>query len=86
MQEKRYKEQEYKLNCHADGEVLHKKIVLDAPTFMLKSAMEKLALLMRVYNRVLRVAKTIANLAGREKITRAHLAESLNFRIMKMKL
>ena len=86
MQKKRYANQNYKLNCHADGEVLQSKITLDEESLvMLKSAMEKFSLSMRGYNRVLRVARTIADLEGSMEVTKVHLAESLNFRLMKVK-
>jgi magnesium chelatase family protein len=35
----------------------------------------------RGYHRVLRVARTIADLAGAQDITRAHLAEAVSFRL-----
>ena len=47
---------------------------------LLERAMEKLALSARAYHRVLRVARTIADLAGSRNIARGHLAEALQYR------
>ncbi len=47
---------------------------------LLERAMEKLSLSARAYHRVLRVARTIADLAGSERIAREHLAEAVQYR------
>jgi magnesium chelatase family protein len=52
----------------------------DAERVLLERAMEKLSLSARAYHRVLRVARTIADLAGNERIAREHLAEALQYR------
>jgi magnesium chelatase family protein len=52
----------------------------DAERTLLERAMEKLSLSARAYHRVLRVARTIADLAGRERIAREHLAEAVQYR------
>jgi magnesium chelatase family protein len=52
----------------------------DAERTLLECAMEKLSLSARAYHRVLRVARTIADLAGRERIAREHLAEAVQYR------
>jgi magnesium chelatase family protein len=46
----------------------------------LQLAVEKLGLSLRTYHRVLKVARTIADLAGEVSIARPHLAEALNYR------
>ncbi len=54
---------------------------LDAPSrVMLKKAMEKLQLSARAYDRIIKVARTSADLAGSEKITFEHLAQAIHFR------
>ncbi|TAM96186.1 MAG: ATP-binding protein, partial [Rhodanobacteraceae bacterium] len=52
----------------------------DAERTLLERALEKLSLSARAYHRVLRVARTIADLAGRERIAREHLAEAVQYR------
>ena len=47
---------------------------------LLRTAMEKLSLSARAYNRILKVARTIADLAGSEKVTPEHFAEAISYR------
>jgi magnesium chelatase family protein len=49
---------------------------------LLRSATERLALSARSYGRVLKVARTIADLAGAETVDADHLAEALQYRLV----
>lgn len=70
-----------RLNAEADGRILETLAVLDqAGLTLLRDAADAMNLSARGYHRVLRVARTIADLDGKEMISRLHLAEALSYR------
>lgn len=73
------------LNVHSNAQMSPKKvrevcIITEAGQALLKKAMEKLGLSARAYDRILKVARTIADLAGTADIELEHLAEAINYR------
>ena len=52
----------------------------DAGERLLRAAVRRLGLSARAYHRVLRVARTIADLAASERLSAAHLAEAVQYR------
>lgn len=69
------------LNAQADGQALEDAAAMDASARdLLGLAADKLDLSMRGLMRVLRVARTIADLAGEPAVRRPHIAEAAGFR------
>lgn len=81
IQRRRFAGRPIRTNAEADGEFLESIARPDAPGLaLLSKAVDTLKLSARGYHRVLRVARTLADLEQRESVTRPHIAEALSYR------
>jgi magnesium chelatase family protein len=69
-------------NAQVPGTVARRTRIGDGASSMLAGAVESLALSGRGFDRALRVALTIADLAGSDRVEREHMAEALGFRAL----
>jgi len=69
------------LNAHLRGAALREHVALDAASLaLLETVMSRERMSARSFERILRVARTIADLAERDTVAREHLAEAIVFR------
>jgi magnesium chelatase family protein len=82
IQEERFKEHKGVYSNAQMSSKLLQNICKITPegTQLLRTAMERLGLSARAYDRILKVARTIADLASSEDITTEHLAEAIQYR------
>ena len=81
VQEQRYKGTKMHSNAQISTQQLRKYCRIDATgQALLQKAMERLGLSARAYDRILKVARTIADLAGSNDIRTEHLAEAIQYR------
>ncbi|MBD5552804.1 MAG: YifB family Mg chelatase-like AAA ATPase [Desulfovibrio sp.] len=83
IQEQRFRDSPFHYNSELAGSWLEDHCHLSASCHsLMKSAMARLSLSARAYSRILRVARTIADLAAERDIAEAHLAEAISLRIL----
>jgi len=82
IQEERFKNHKgVYSNAQMSERMIHKYAEPDEQGLaMLRLAMEKLSLSARAYSRILKVARTIADLDGTEKVQSNHIAEAIGYR------
>ena len=70
-------------NAHMGPRELARHVPLDAATeAVMKGAIERLGLSARAYHRVLKLARTLADLAGTDQVTAAQVAEAIQYRVL----
>jgi len=81
IQRQRFAGQDVRINAHAEGALLDAIATPEpAGAKLLSEAASTMRLTARGYHRVLKVARTIADLAGAERVLRPHIAEALCYR------
>ena len=86
IQKERYKNEAITTNAQLSGSLVEKYCVIgENESKMLKNAFDSLGLTARAYTRILKVARTIADCDGREKINEMDIAEAIGYRSLDRK-
>jgi magnesium chelatase family protein len=81
LQKKRYEGYGIRTNAELDGKILQEfAFVNDDALTLLNQAVDKFRLSMRAYNRILKVARTIADMGDEKNINKTHLSEAISYR------
>jgi magnesium chelatase family protein len=81
IQSQRFKNEDILCNAHMSHKQVRKFCVLDREgNELLKMAMEELSFSARAYDKILKVSRTIADLAGSENIKTEHVSEAISYR------
>ncbi|HTU88581.1 MAG TPA: YifB family Mg chelatase-like AAA ATPase [Gemmataceae bacterium] len=87
VQARRFGGDGQRLNSRMNSRQLRRYCILDAEgQRLLQTAMEELGLSARAHDRILRVARTIADLDGSDTIRPGHLTEAIGYRSLDRKL
>ncbi|MDE6727757.1 MAG: YifB family Mg chelatase-like AAA ATPase [Oscillospiraceae bacterium] len=86
IQAERFRGTGVKSNSRITGDIIAEVCRLSAPAEdMLKRAFDKLGLSARAYDRILKVARTCADLDGAKDIEKAHISQAISFRSLDRK-
>ncbi|MCK5082079.1 MAG: magnesium chelatase, partial [Candidatus Omnitrophica bacterium] len=82
-QQKRFADAGITANSHMNHRQIKKSCTLDTEgKKLLKAAIDELGLSARAYDKILKVARTIADLANEENILPEHIAEAIQYRCL----
>ena len=86
IQQNRYKQDKIYSNSQLTPKLIEKYCALDLESQkLLETAFKKLGLSARAYSRILKVARTIADLENKENIELSHIAEAIQYRSLDKK-
>ena len=86
LQQERYRQETFFCNAQLGSSAIRKYCRMSREAEMLlNTAVESMRLSMRAYNRILKVARTVADLAGEDIISSAQIAESVQYRELDQK-
>jgi magnesium chelatase family protein len=83
IQTHRFRGSKTRSNGQMSLKQIYKHCALDTTgRYLIEQAIERLGLSARAYARILKTARTIADLAGEEKLTSVHVAEAIGYRTL----
>ena len=86
LQQERYRDTKHFCNAQLDSSAIRKYCTPDPEASrLLHAAVESMHMSMRAYNRILKVARTIADLSSEETISTPHVAEAIQYRELDQK-
>jgi len=81
VQRERFADESINVNAHMSAPLIEKYCVLGADERqLLQQVFDSMKLSARAYHKILKIARTIADLAGEENINTTHLAEAISYR------
>jgi magnesium chelatase family protein len=87
MQKKRFDDQNVQFNARMSDKQIKLYCIIDEDSQkLIEMAIEKLGLSARAYTKVLKVARTIADIDEEEKIQSSHVAEAIQYRNLDRKM
>ena len=87
IQSGRFQKMKIHTNAHMNSRHIRQFCRVDAESnILLEKAMDKLGLSARAHSRVLKIARTIADLEGNPDINEKHVAEALQYRTLDRKM